>query len=99
MTSGVKLPHYFLFIKVNRDVLLTLKLFRKQFQSTPYSVKCRQTSTVEYILNYFYFSLNVSKLELQYEWTPPQICFCEYGVLQLFYHNIEGAHHIKCCQK
>ena len=52
MTSDVKLSHYFLLIKViNRDLFLTLKLFRKQFQSTT----C------------FYFNLNVLKFELQYE--------------------------------
>ena len=33
--------------------------------------------------NYFYFNLNISKFELQYEWTPPYIYFCGYRVFQL----------------
>ena len=39
------------------------------------------------------------KFELQYEWTLPQIFFCGYRVLLLFYHNLEGAHDIKCGEK
>ena len=47
-----------------------------------------------------YFNENVLKLELlQYEWTPQQIFFCGYRILQLFYHNVEGDHDIKCSQK
>ena len=47
-----------------------------------------------------YFNENVLKLELlQYEWTPQQIFFCGYHILQLFYHNVEGDHDIKCSQK
>ena len=49
--------------------------------------------------NCVYFSLNVLKFELQYEWTPPRRIFCGYRVLQLFCHNVEGAHDIKCSQK
>ena len=40
-----------------------------------------------------------TKFELQYEWTPPPIFFCECHVLQLFCHNVESARDIKCCQK
>ena len=36
---------------------------------------------------------------MQYEWTPPQLFFCRYCVLQLFCHNVERAHEIKCSQK
>ena len=43
----------------NRDMILTLKSFSKQFQS----------------IIYFYFYLNVLKFELQYEWILPQILF------------------------
>ena len=49
--------------------------------------------------NVFDSNLDILKFELQYEWTPPQIFFCEYRVLQLLYHNVEGAHDIKCIQK
>ena len=49
--------------------------------------------------NCFYFDLNVLRFELQYKWTPPQIFFCGYRVLQLFCPNVEGAHDIKCGQK
>ena len=49
--------------------------------------------------NCVYFSLNVLKFELQYEWTPPRKIFCGYRILQLFCHNVEGAHDIKCSQK
>ena len=47
----------------------------------------------------FYLNLNVLKFELQCEWTPPQIFFCGYCDLQLFCHNVEGAHDIKCSKK
>ena len=36
---------------------------------------------------------------MQYEWTPPQIFFCGHRALQLFCHNVEGDHDIKCSQK
>ena len=36
------------------------------------------------------------KFELQYNWTPPQLFFCWYRVLELFCHNVEEAHDIKC---
>ena len=35
----------------------------------------------------FYFNSNALKIELQYQWTPPQIFFCRYRLLQLFSHN------------
>ena len=38
MTYGVKLSHYFLLIKVDRNLFWTIKLFRKQFQRTTHSV-------------------------------------------------------------
>ena len=44
-------------------------------------------------------NLNVLKFELPYEWTPPQIFFCGYRVLQLLCHNVEGAHDIKFSKK
>ena len=44
-------------------------------------------------------NLDILKFKLQYEWTPPQIFFCRYRVLQLLCHNIEGTHDIKCSQK
>ena len=49
--------------------------------------------------NCVYFSLNVLKFELHYEWTAPRRFFCGYRILQLFCHNVEGAHDIKCSQK
>ena len=49
--------------------------------------------------NRFYFNLNVLKFELQYEWTPTQIFFCGYHVLQLLCHNGDGGNDIKCSQK
>ena len=33
---------------------------------------------------------------MKYEWTPPHIYFCSYRVLELFYHNLEAPHDIKC---
>ena len=39
------------------------------------------------------------KFQLQYEWTPIQIFFCGYSVLQLLCHNVEGTHDIKCNKK
>ena len=43
MTSDVKFLHYFPLIKViNRDVFLTLKSFRKQFQSATHSVNAEK---------------------------------------------------------
>ena len=36
---------------------------------------------------------------MQYEWTPPQIFFCGHRALQLFCHNVERDHDIKCSQK
>ena len=38
MTSDVKLPHFVLIKVRNRDMFLTLKSFKKQFQSTNHSV-------------------------------------------------------------
>ena len=104
MTSDVKLPHYFLLIKViNTDVFLTLKSFIKQFQSTTQSVNAgkllRLHIGVQITANCFYFDLNDLKFKLQYELTPPQIFFCGYNVLQQFCHNVEGTHNIKCSQK
>ena len=63
--------------------------------------ECRETSRIEYISlqTVFLFSLNVFKFELQYEWTPPQIFFRGHCALQLFCHNVQGAHDIKCSQK
>ena len=43
--------------------------------------------------NCFYFNLIILKFELQYEWIPPQ------SILQVFCHNVEGAHDIKFSQK
>ena len=40
-------------------------------------------------VNCFYFSLNVLKFELQYEWTPIQIFYGGYCVFELLYHNVE----------
>ena len=39
------------------------------------------------------------KFELQYERKPTEIFFYGYRVLQLFCHNVERAHDIKCSQK
>ena len=39
--------------------------------------------------NCFYFNLNVLKFELASEWTPPQIFFWGYRVLQLLCLNVE----------
>ena len=47
----------------------------------------------------FYFNSNALKIELQYQWTPPQTFFCRYRLLQLFSHNVEGAYDIKCSQR
>ena len=41
-------------------------------------------------VNCFYFNLfnlYVLKSELEYEWTPPQMFFCGYRVLQVLYHK------------
>ena len=43
--------------------------------------------------------LNVLKFEFQHAWTPPQIFFCGYRVLQLFCRNVQKAHDINCSQK
>ena len=43
-------------------------------------------------------NLNVLKFELQYEWTPLQIFFRGYRVLQLFCQNVEGTNDFKCSQ-
>ena len=40
--------------------------------------------------------LNILKFELHYEWTPSPVFFCGHQVLQLFSHNLEEAHDIKC---
>ena len=61
--------------------------------------KLLRLSTYHCKLFFFYFDLNVLKFELQHEWTPPQIFLCGYRVLQLFCHNVEEAHDIKCSQK
>ena len=34
----------------------------------------------------------------EFEWTPPQMLFVGYRVLQLFCHNEKGAHDAKCGQ-
>ena len=47
----------------------------------------------------FLFYFNVLKFELQKEWTPPQMFFCEYCVLHILCHNVQRAHDIKCSQK
>ena len=66
MTSDVKLSYYFLLIKVKQ----------KRVQSTAYSVNAAKLLRLNNVTaNCFYFSLNVLKFELQYEWTPPQIFF------------------------
>ena len=81
-------------------VFLALKPFGKQFQSTTHSVNARKLlrlSTYHYKL--LYFNLNILTFELEYEWTPPQIFFCGCCILQLFCHNVEGAHDINCSQK
>ena len=74
-------------------MFLTLKLFKKQFESMHHPLcEHRETSTFEYISlqTVFLFYLNVLLFELQHEWTPPQIIFCRHCVLQLFCHNVEG---------
>ena len=38
------------------------------------------------------------KFNLQHEWTPQQIFFCGHRVLQLFCHDVEEDHFIKCSQ-
>ena len=49
MPSDVKLSHYFVLIRViNRDVFLTLKSFRKQFQSTSHSLNVGEHDMNEY---------------------------------------------------
>ena len=47
----------------------------------------------------FLFYLNALMFEFQYEWTPQQIFFCAHCILQMFCHNIEGAHNTKCTEK
>ena len=99
MTSDVKLSHYFLLIKViNRDMFLHSNHSENNLKHHPLC-ECRETSTVEYISLHTVFILNVLKFELQYEWTPLQICFCGYRVIQLFCDNVEGAHDIRYSQK
>ena len=100
MTSDVKFSHYFLLVKLNIGVFLTLKSFRKQFQSTTQSVnagKRLRLSTDDCKL--FLFNLIVLKFELQYEWNHQKYFFCGFWVLQLLCHNIEGTHDIKCGRK
>ena len=99
MTSDVKLSHYFLLIKViNRDMFLHSNHSENNLKHHPLC-ECRETSTVEYISLHTVFILNVLKFELQYEWTPLQICLCGYRVIQLFCDNVEGAHDIRYSQK
>ena len=77
----------FLDIQATVECGLTLKLVRDMIKTYNQTANC------------FYFNLNVLKFELQYEWTPPQMLLCGYHVLQLFCHNVQGAHDIKCSQK
>ena len=95
MTSDVKLSHYFLFIEVKLRRVPNIQIIQKTISKHHPLCECRETSTVEYISRYF----NVLKFESQYKWTPPQIFHCGHRVLQLFCHNVEGAHDIKCGQK
>ena len=87
MTSDVKLSHYFLLIKINRDVFVTIKSFIKLLRLSTHHCKL------------FFSNLNVLKFELQCEWTAPQKFFCGYSVLQLLCRNVERAHNIKCSQE
>ena len=78
---------------------LTLKSFRKQFQSATQSVNVGNFYGWVPITANCYFNSNILKFELHYEGTPPQIFFCGCRVLQLFCHNVDGAHDIKWSQK
>ena len=60
----------------------------------------RLSSTHHRKLQLFYFSFKYFlKFELQYEWTPQETFFYGHRVLQLFCHNVEADHAIKCSQK
>ena len=77
---------------------LTLNSFRKQFQRSIHSVNAGKLLRLN-TYHCFYFNSNALKIELQYQWTPPQIFFCRYRLLQLFSHNVEGAYDIECSLK
>ena len=55
-------------------MFLTLRSFRKQFQSTTHPVNAEKLLRLStYHCKLSLFNLNVLKFELHYEWTPPQI--------------------------
>ena len=70
MTSEFKLSHYFLLIKVKWRHVLNTQFIQKTISKHYPLCECSETFTVEYILlQTLYFSLNILKFELQYEWT------------------------------
>ena len=106
MTSDVKLSQYFLLIKVKcKAGFLTLKSFKKQFESTTHSVMQGFLYGWVYITaNCLYFNFNVLKFELHrpwlhYKWIPLRIFFCAYRVSQLLCHIVDGAYEMKYSQK
>ena len=95
MTSDIKLPHYFLLIKVKYRRVLNTEIIQKEISKHYHWMQGNFDGWVHITANCFYFNSNVLKFELQYDWTPPQIFFCRHHVSQLFCHNVEGAHDIK----
>ena len=78
-------------------MFFTLKLSRKQFQSTNHSVNAEKLLRLNtYHCKPFLFDFNDLKFKLQYEWTPPQMFFLGYCLLQQFCHIEKGAYDIKC---
>ena len=70
MTSEFKLSHYFLLIKVKWRHVLNTQIIQETISKHYPLCECSETFTVEYILlQSLYFSLNILKFELQYEWT------------------------------
>ena len=108
MTFDAKLPHHFLLIKdINRDVVLHTQIIQKTISKhhplcdcKETSCGCRETSIrlSTYHCKLFFLNLNVLKLELNYEMTPPQMFFSGYHVLQAFCQNVVGACDIRCRQ-
>ena len=73
-------------------IVLNIQIIQKTISKHYPLSECRKTSAAEYIspqtdfvlFLLFLVSFGIYKFELQYEWTPPQIFFCGYRILQLF---------------